>query len=187
MAEPSFMAAKPDRLVAAHRSSDSGRRRAGAVRGDGLGRTKAAPGLPQNVLTEGRTTSHGRCERSLRSTTNFQTFGNSTGRLRQCCLIHKTSYDRCLQTPWTKTAASFSMQDPTEHFAYCVQLFGGTTAASRRLGIDERAIRRFINGERPVGAGLLEDTAKALRLLVVEATAAEGKIAATLRAEPNNP
>jgi hypothetical protein len=80
-------------------------------------------------------------------------------------------------------AASFSMQDRSEHFAYCVQLFGGTTAASRRLGIDERAIRRFINGERPIGAGLLEDTATALRLLIAEATAAEGEIAKALGAE----
>jgi hypothetical protein len=80
-------------------------------------------------------------------------------------------------------AASFSMQDRSEHFAYCVQLFGGTTAASRRLGIDERAIRRFINGERPIGAGLLEDTATALCLLIAEATAAEGEIAKALGAE----
>ncbi|AUW59329.1 hypothetical protein C1T17_15790 [Sphingobium sp. SCG-1] len=63
-------------------------------------------------------------------------------------------------------AASISMDEQREHFAYCVQLFGGTTAFSRRLGIDERAVRRFINGERPLGAGLLEDTAKALRLLI---------------------
>ena len=79
------------------------------------------------------------------------------------------------------------MQDRRDHFAYCVQLFGGTTASSRRLGIDERAIRRFINGERPLSAGLLEDTAKALRLLIAEATAAEGQIAATLNAGPNDP
>ncbi|MEO5598842.1 MAG: hypothetical protein ABIQ66_09510 [Novosphingobium sp.] len=79
------------------------------------------------------------------------------------------------------------MQDRREHFAYCVQLFGGTTAASRRLGIDERAIRRFINDERPLGTGLLEDTAKALRVLIAEATAAEGQIAATLSHEPNDP
>ena len=79
------------------------------------------------------------------------------------------------------------MDERREHFAYCVQLFGGTTAFSRRLGIDERAIRRFINGERPLGAGLLEDTAKALRLLIAEATAAEGQIAATLRFPPTDP
>lgn len=69
-------------------------------------------------------------------------------------------------------------QDLREHFAHCVQVFGGIPATSRRLGIDERAIRRFINGERPVGAGLLKDTAKALRFLMAEAAAAEGHIAA---------
>lgn len=79
-------------------------------------------------------------------------------------------------------AAPVSMDERSEHFAFCVQLFGGTTAFSRRLGIDERAIRRFINGERPVSNGLLEDTAKALRLLVAEATTAEEQIAASLRA-----
>lgn len=79
------------------------------------------------------------------------------------------------------------MQDRSEHFAYCVQLFGGTTAASRRLDIDERAIRRFTNGERPLGTGLLEDTAKALRLLIDEATAAEAQIAALLSAGPGDP
>ncbi|WHO40452.1 hypothetical protein PMI04_007610 [Sphingobium sp. AP49] len=84
-------------------------------------------------------------------------------------------------------AASFSTDERREHFAYCVQLVGGTTAFSRRLGIDERAIRRFINGERPVGDGLLEDTAKALRLLIAEATAAEGQIAAALRLPPPDP
>lgn len=73
-----------------------------------------------------------------------------------------------------------SIDEQREHFAYCVQLFGGTTAFSRRLGIDERAIRRFINGERPLGAGLLEDTAKALNRLAAEATAAESEIAALL-------
>lgn len=84
-------------------------------------------------------------------------------------------------------AASFSVDERREHFAYCIQLFGGTTAFSRRLGIDQRAIRRFINGERPLGAGLLEDTAKALRLLIAEATTAEAQIAATLRAPPTDP
>jgi len=84
-------------------------------------------------------------------------------------------------------AATFSMDEQREHFAHCVQLFGGTTAFSRRLGIDERAIRRFINGERPLGAGLLEDTAKALRLLIAEATAAEGQIAAILSSDPKDP
>ncbi len=81
-------------------------------------------------------------------------------------------------------AVTLSADEKREHFAYCVQLFGGTTAFSRRLGIDERAIRRFINGERPLGDGLLADTAKALRLLVAEATAAEQQIAASLGTEP---
>ncbi len=84
-------------------------------------------------------------------------------------------------------AASVLMGERREHFAYCVQLFGGTTAFSRRLGIDERAIRRFINGERPLSAGLLGDTATALRKLITEATEAEGQIAAMLKSEPNNP
>ena len=79
-------------------------------------------------------------------------------------------------------AGPISMDERSEHFAFCVQLFGGTTAFSRRLGIDERAIRRFINGERPISDGLLEDTAKALRLLIAEATTAEKQIAASLRA-----
>ena len=83
--------------------------------------------------------------------------------------------------------AAFSTDERREHFAYCVQLFGGTTAFSRRLGIDERAVRRFISGERPLSAGLLEDTAKALRLLIAEATAAEGQIAATLSSGPKDP
>lgn len=78
---------------------------------------------------------------------------------------------------------SIATQDTPELFAYCVQVLGGTTASSRRLGIDERAIRRFINGERPLGKGVLEDTAKALRLLVAEATAAEGQIAVILGSE----
>jgi len=81
--------------------------------------------------------------------------------------------------------AESSIDEQREHFAYCVQLFGGTTAFSRRLGIDERAIRRFANGERPLGAGLLEDTAKALRQLIAEATAAEQEIAASLGSGPN--
>lgn len=72
---------------------------------------------------------------------------------------------------------SSKMLDPCEHFAHCVQVFGGTTAASRRLGIDERAIRRFINGERPVSTSLLQDTANALRQLVSEAAEAERLIA----------
>lgn len=84
-------------------------------------------------------------------------------------------------------SASSSMDECGEHFAYCVQLFGGVTAFSRRLGIDERAIRRFINGERPVSARLLDDTATAMRLLIAEATAAEAQIAATLRGLPTDP
>jgi hypothetical protein len=83
--------------------------------------------------------------------------------------------------------ASFTMQDLRDHFAHCVQVFGGTTAASRRLGIDERAIRRFINGELPLGMGVLEDTAKALRVLVAEATTAEGHIAAVVGSQPSDP
>lgn len=80
-------------------------------------------------------------------------------------------------------AAPISADERSEHFAFCVQLFGGTTAFSRRLEIDERAIRRFINGERPISDGLLEDTAKALRLLIADATTAEEQIAASLRAD----
>lgn len=72
------------------------------------------------------------------------------------------------------------MQQAQDHFAHCVQVFGGIPATSRRLGIDERAIRRFINGERPLSLGLLEDTAKALSLLIAEATSAQGQIAAAL-------
>jgi hypothetical protein len=79
------------------------------------------------------------------------------------------------------------MQDRQDHFAHCVQLFGGTTAFSRRLGIDERAIRRFINGERPVSDGLLADTAQALRALGAEATAAAEHIFAALPSLPGDP
>lgn len=75
---------------------------------------------------------------------------------------------------------SFTPQAAQDHFAHCVQVFGGIPATSRRLGIDERAIRRFINGERPISEGLLADTAEALRLLIAEATAAEGHIAAAV-------
>lgn len=78
------------------------------------------------------------------------------------------------------------MQDRQDHFAYCVQLFGGTTAFSRRLGIDERAIRRFINGERPIGDGLLRDTAKALRELAAEASAAADAISAEVTSKPGD-
>ncbi|MBX9884313.1 MAG: hypothetical protein K2X68_05000 [Novosphingobium sp.] len=73
-----------------------------------------------------------------------------------------------------------AMQNRQDHFAYCVQLFGGTTAFARRLMIDERAIRRFINGERPISDGLLADTAKALRALSAEAATAADQIAAGL-------
>ncbi len=73
---------------------------------------------------------------------------------------------------------SFTMQDSRDHFAHCVQVFGGIPATSRRLGIDERAIRRFINGELPVSKELLEDTATALRQLIAEATSAQGLIVA---------
>lgn len=76
--------------------------------------------------------------------------------------------------------ADSSVPDPQDQFAHCIQVLGGTTAASRRLGIDERALRRFINGERPISASLLQDTAAALRLLITEATGAEERIAATL-------
>jgi hypothetical protein len=75
---------------------------------------------------------------------------------------------------------SFTEQEAQDHFAHCVQVFGGIPASSRRLGIDERAIRRFINGERPISAGLLADTAKALGLLIAEATSAQAQIAAAL-------
>lgn len=70
-----------------------------------------------------------------------------------------------------------STPDPRDHFAHCIQVFGGTTAASRRLGIDERALRRFVNGDLPISARLLDDTATALRALIAEATAAEAGIA----------
>lgn len=76
--------------------------------------------------------------------------------------------------------APSSEQDQREHFAYCVQVFGGVTAASRRLGIDERALRRFISGEKPFGTRLLEDTAQAFQALIAEATAAESQLAALL-------
>jgi len=81
---------------------------------------------------------------------------------------------------------SASQQDLSEHFAHCIQIFGGTTACSRRLGIDERALRRFANGERPISARLLQDTAQALRALIAEATAAENYIAAHTAAQPDH-
>lgn len=79
------------------------------------------------------------------------------------------------------------MQNRQDHFAYCVQLFGGTTAFARRLRIDERAIRRFINGERPISDNLLRDTATALRELVTEASAAAETISASLTGKPGDP
>lgn len=79
-----------------------------------------------------------------------------------------------------------AMQDRQDHFAYCVQLFGGTTAFARRLRIDERAIRRFINGERPISDGLLRDTAKALSELSAEAIAAAVRIGAMAPAGPGD-
>jgi hypothetical protein len=72
------------------------------------------------------------------------------------------------------------IQDLRDHFAHCIQVLGGVTAASRRLAIDERAIRRFINAERPLSARLLQDTAAALRVMIAEATAAEAVITANL-------
>jgi hypothetical protein len=83
----------------------------------------------------------------------------------------------------TSTVSS-SQQDLSEHFAHCIQIFGGTTAASRRLGIDERALRRFANGERPISDRLLQDTAQALRTLMNEAASAEGYILAVVGEEP---
>ena len=65
------------------------------------------------------------------------------------------------------------MHDQRDHFAHCIQVLGGVTASSRRLSIDERALRRFINGERPISLSLMQDTAKALRELIAEAIAAE--------------
>jgi hypothetical protein len=81
---------------------------------------------------------------------------------------------------------SSEIRDFSEHFAHCVQIFGGTTASSRRLGIDERAIRRFINGERPVSVRLMQDTAQALQALIVEATSAKEYIATALLAGSND-
>lgn len=68
--------------------------------------------------------------------------------------------------------APTDLSAPQDQFAHCVQVFGGIAPSSRRLGIDERALRRFINGERPISAALLDDTAAALRQLIAEATAA---------------
>ena len=76
------------------------------------------------------------------------------------------------------------MQERQDHFAYCVQLLGGTTAFARRLRIDERAIRRFINGEKPISDGLMRDTATALREIGAEAIAAAGLIDAAITPQP---
>lgn len=84
----------------------------------------------------------------------------------------------------TTQAPDPDTQAMRDHFAHCMQVFGGVTAASRRLAIDERAIRRFINGERPLSLRLLHDTAAALRALIVEATAAENHIAAAVGTAP---
>jgi hypothetical protein len=80
--------------------------------------------------------------------------------------------------------ASSAIQDTRDHFAHCIQVFGGTTAASRRLGIDERALRRFVNGDLPISSRLLEDTAAALRALIAEATAAETGIGGLETSDP---
>jgi len=66
-------------------------------------------------------------------------------------------------------------------------LHAGAWRRHGSLNIDERAIRRFINGERPLSPGLLQDTAKALRLLIADATAAEAHLTATLATLPNDP
>lgn len=82
---------------------------------------------------------------------------------------------------------TFTPEGARDHFAHCIQVLGGVTASSRRLGIDERALRRFINGERPISNDLLNDAAQALRDLIAEATAAEGRISEGLGAGPSAP
>lgn len=82
---------------------------------------------------------------------------------------------------------SSATPDLSGHFAHCVQVFGGATAASRRLGIDERSLRRFASGEKPVSARLMRDTAQALRTLIAEAAAAEDYIAVALGAGSIDP
>lgn len=81
--------------------------------------------------------------------------------------------------------APTTIEDLRDHFAHCIQVLGGVTTASRRMGIDERAIRRFVSGERPLSARLLQDTAAALRTMITEATAAEQGIAAGLAGLPD--
>lgn len=80
-----------------------------------------------------------------------------------------------------------STQEVRDHFAHCIQVFGGTPATSRRLDIDERAIRRFVNGDLPISDRLLGDTAAALRILIAEATAAEAAIATMVGTETSDP
>jgi len=80
---------------------------------------------------------------------------------------------------------SATMENRQNHFAYYVQLFGGVTAFARRLQIDERALRRFINGERPISDGLLEDIAKELQNLINDAGQAIEQISATSDAGKN--
>lgn len=77
-----------------------------------------------------------------------------------------------------------SPQDLQDQFAHCVQVFGGVAAASRRLGIDERALRRFVNGERPITAALLKETAQVLRNLIAQATEVEANITAAAAGMP---
>jgi plasmid maintenance system antidote protein VapI len=81
--------------------------------------------------------------------------------------------------------ASSTSPELAEHFAHCVQVLGGVTTAARRLGIDERAIRRFINGERPISTGLMNDTAQGLRRLIADATEAENQISTILNSAPD--
>lgn len=78
------------------------------------------------------------------------------------------------------TGAATTQAALQDHFAYCLQVLGGVTAASRRLGIDERALRRFASGEREISPRLMRDTAEALRLLAADATAAQEQIAGML-------
>jgi hypothetical protein len=69
-----------------------------------------------------------------------------------------------------------TQQDMLDHFAHCLQVLGGVTASSRRLGIDERALRRFASGEKPISERLLADTAQALREMMAQARVAEQHI-----------
>ena len=80
---------------------------------------------------------------------------------------------------------TLTMDEARERFAHCIQVLGGATAASRRLEVDERAIRRFVSGERPRSAGMWQDTAAALRKLVNEAGAAEKEIAGVSAIDQN--